>query len=170
MKSAEVKRILTTFEIVVDTREHPNTKFKKRIRSMGVPVVWHKLDFGDYSARVTLADDSFYSLNDKVCVERKMSLDELCGCFCRDRGRFKREFERAKQAEARIYLLVENDDFDKAYKGKYRSQMKPKALISSVLAWMARYDCRIVFCSADLSGRLIKDILYREMKERLTEV
>lgn len=167
MHPTEIEQALKSFELLVDTREQPTHSYYRRLKSMAVPLHRQKLDFGDYSARVTLADGSFYSLNDKVCVERKMSLDELCACFCRDRARFKREFERAKQAEARIYLLIENDDFDKAYKGKYRSQMKPKALISSVLAWMVRYDCRIVFCSADLSGRLIKDILYREMKERL---
>ena len=167
MKSAEVKRILTTFEIVVDTREHPNTKFKKRIRSMGVPAVWHKLDFGDYSARVTLPDGSKFDLFDKVVIERKMSLDELCACYTHNRDRFTNEFERAKAANAKTYLLIESGDIEKAYKGKYRSKMKSKALVASIFTWMSRYDCIYLSCPADLSGLVIKDILYREMKERL---
>lgn len=170
MKSAEVKRILSTFKICVDTREHPNAKFKKRIRSMGVPAVWHKLDYGDYSAAVTLPDGSEYNLFDKVVVERKMSLDELSACYTYERGRFTKEFERAKAANAKIYLVVENGDIEKAYKGKYRSRMKPKAMVASIFAWLSRYNCVYLPCPAELSGRMIKDILHYEMKERLTKL
>jgi hypothetical protein len=45
--------------------------------------------------------------------------------------------------------------------------MKPKALIASMLAWLARYNCQLIFCRAETSGRLIFDVLYREAKERL---
>jgi len=167
MHPAEVEQALSAFEILVDTREQPTKLYYKRLKSMGVPLHRQKLNFGDYSARVTLSDGTKYSLNDNVCVERKMSLDELCACYCRDRKRFEREFERAKEAGARIYLLIENGNIDKAYKGDYRSQMSPNSLVASILAWLSRYDCQLLFCSSELSGRLIKDILYREMKERL---
>ena len=170
MHPSEIEQALKSFEILVDTREQPTKSYYRRLKSMAVPLHRQKLDFGDYSARVTLADDSFYSLNDKVCVERKMNLDEICACFTKQRPRFIREFERAKEAGARIYLLIENADYEKAYSGDYRSQMKPNALTASLLAFQARYDCRIVFCPAQMSGRIIKDILYREMKERLTEL
>jgi hypothetical protein len=32
---------------------------------------------------------------------------------------------------------------------------------------LARYNCQIIFCSADISGIISHDILNREMKERL---
>lgn len=170
MHPAEIERALKHFTILVDTREQPTATYKRRLKSMGVPLHRQKLDYGDYSAQIKLPDGFLYSLNDKVCVERKMNLDEICACFTKQRPRFIREFERAKEAGARIYLLIENADYEKAYSGDYRSQMKPNALTASLLAFQARYDCRIIFCPAQMSGRIIKDILYREMKERLEKL
>lgn len=167
MNKKEISAALKSLKILVDTREHPNTKFVKRIKSMGVPAEWHKLDFGDYSAAVTLSDGSEYSLEKAVCIERKMDIDELCGCFCKGRARFTREFERAKKAGAKTYLLVEGASWEKIIRHNYMSLMTPNALVASITAWMARYNCIIIFCTSDISGKIIKDILYREMKERL---
>lgn len=167
MHPFEVDEALKTLTILVDTREQPTAKFKSRIESMGVPSTRRKLDFGDYSAKVTLPDGSEYSLQSAVCVERKMNLDELCSCYCQERKRFKREFERAKNANAKIYLLVENATWEKIYRKNYQSMMNPKALLGSLTTWLSRYNCTILFCTPDTSGKLIKDILYREMKERL---
>lgn len=167
MNKKEISAALKSLKILVDTREHPNTKFVKRIKSMGVPAEWHKLDFGDYSAAVTLSDGSEYSLEKSVCIERKMDIDELCGCFCKGRARFTREFERAKKSGAKTYLLVEGASWEKIIRHNYMSLMTPNALVASITAWMARYNCIIIFCTSDISGKIIKDILYREMKERL---
>lgn len=123
------------------------------------------LNFGDYSAKFPLPNGEWFSLADKVVVERKMDLTELCACYCRERGRFTKEFERAKEAGAKIYLLIEDATWENAYNGKYRSQMRSSALIASMLAWLARYDCQMIFCKAETSGKIIKDILYREGKE-----
>lgn len=99
-----------------------------------------------------------------------MSIDELCNCYCKDRGRFEREFERAKAAGAKIILLVEGATWEDIYGGKYRSKMKPQSLVASILAWQARYDCQIFFCKPDTTGLLIKDTLQRELKERLEKM
>ena len=85
----------------------------------------------------------------------------------RSRHRFKREFERARAKDAKVYLLIEQASWEKAYHGYYRSQMKPQTLVASMTTWMARYDTPIVMCNAETSGQLIYDILYREMKEAL---
>ena len=157
-------------KICVDSREQATKQSERRYADFGVPWERCKLDFGDYSAVFMLPDGTEFSLKDKVVVERKMSLTECCGCFTHDRPRFTREFERAKQAGARTYLLIEEASWEKAYNGKYRSQMKPQALVASMLAWLARYDCQIIMCKAETSGKLIHDILYREAKERLTNM
>ena len=34
-------------------------------------------------------------------------------------------------------------------------------------AYTVRYNMNILFCKEDTSGRLIKEILYRDLKERL---
>lgn len=102
-----------------------------------------------------------------AAVERKMDFSELAQCFCNGRARFAREFERAKAADAKIYLLIENQCWEDAYSGNYRSQMKPQAFVASLLAWLARYRCQIIFCDQRTSGNLIHDILYREGREML---
>lgn len=170
MHPIDIESTLKTMVITVDSREQATEQSKRRYADFGVPWERGKLDFGDYSAVFTLPDGTEFSLKDKICVERKMSLDELCGCYTHGRARFEREFERAKAVNAKIVLLIEEASWEKAYNGKYRSQMKPQALVASMLAWLARYDCQIIMCRAELSGRMIHDVLYREAKERLTNM
>lgn len=170
MHPVEISQILNTLTVLVDTREQPNSRFRKRLKDMGVPIERRKLNFGDYSAEVTLLDNSAFSLENEVCIERKMNLDEICQCYCKQRGRFTREFERAQAANAKMYLLIENANWEKAYSGEYRSQMTSSALVASLTAWLARYNCQLIFCEDKTSGKLIREILYREMKERLTQL
>ena len=167
MHPAEVETALDTLRILVDTREQPTEQARRRWASFGCPWERHKLNAGDYSAAAELPDKTVFSLADKCVIERKMGYAELCQCFTHERGRFEREFERAKASGTKVYLLVEWATWEAAYNGKYRSRMQPKALVASMLAWAARYDCHILMCKPETSGRLIRDVLYREMKERL---
>ena len=97
-------------------------------------------------------DGEEQSLAGVVAIERKMSLDELCLCFGKDRGRFEPGVRRAKEAGARLYLLVEDASWEDVLHGRYRSRMKPAALLASLLAWQERYDLRVVFCGGSPPG------------------
>ena len=169
MHPTELEQVLKTLVILVDTKEQPNERYKQRLISMGVPCERRKLDFGDYSAKVTLPSGKEKTLQNSVCIERKMAIDEICNCFCQHRKRFTKEFQRAKEAGAKLYLLIEDGSWEQAYKGDYNSLMKPKALIASLTAWAARYNCQIIFCDHKTTGKLIKEIMYRETKERLED-
>lgn len=162
MHPVEVNSQLEHMVCLVDTREQDTARARKRLKSIGIRIERVALPFGDYSARCDALD-----LRDSVSIERKMSLDEIAHCYCQDRGRFEREFERAKAANAKVYLLVEDGSWEKAFAGSYRSRMQPKALVASMTAWLARYNCQLLFCEEETSGFLIREILYREMKERL---
>lgn len=166
----EIEDALKTMRILVDTREHPTEKAKKRWESFGVPYERAALKSGDYSAIFTLPDGSDYDMRSICVIERKMSFGEICNNFCQQRKRFIAEFERLKEAGTKCYLLIEGATWENAYSGKYRSQMKPQALIASLTAWLARYDCIPIFCKAETTSKLIREILYREAKERLTEL
>ena len=96
-----------------------------------------------------------------------MDLGELCMCFGKARPRFEREFERAREAGTKVYLLVEGGNWEKVYNGKYNSLMRPKSLVASIDAFRARYGMQLDFCKPETTGRLIRDILYRELKEYL---
>ena len=164
MHPVEVETSLQSMVCLVDTREQDTPAFRERV---AVFDSWerHKLDAGDYSAKFPLPDGEWFFL--PVAVERKMSLDELCMCYCRERGRFEREFKRASEARIKLYLLVEGATWESIYAGRYRSRMGSKSLTASILAWLARYNCQLIFCKPGTSGQLIRDILYREGKEAL---
>ena len=167
MNPYEVRIGLENLQLVVDTREQDTEAFRRRLALVGLPYTRSKLDFGDYSAKTILEGGKEYSLCNKVAIERKMSIGELCQCFCRDRKRFAREFERAKAAEAKLYLLVEDANWENVLAGRYRSKMTPQALRASIMAWLSRYDCQLLFCKSESTPTLIREIVYREMKERL---
>jgi ERCC4-type nuclease len=153
---------------LVDTREQDTPRSRQRLRAFN-KVERHKLDFGDYSAKFPMPDGTWLSLEDKCVIERKMSIDELCVCFCQQRARFEREFERAKAAGARTYLLIESATWENVYAGKYKSRMSEKSLIASLLAFLARYDCQVIFCRPETTGLLMRDILYYEARQRMEE-
>ena len=123
MHPVDVDASLKSMVCLVDTREQDTPAFRERISHFDQ---WerHKLDAGDYSAKFLLPDSSWFFL--PVAVERKYAIDELCMCYCQQRGRFEREFKRASDAQIKLYLLVEGATWEKAYAGRYRSQMRPK--------------------------------------------
>ena len=127
MNHFDVKRSLDSMVILVDTREQDTPSLRRRLELIKCPWERQKLDFGDYSAKCRLPDGEWLDLSPKVAVERKMSFDELCACFCRGRQRFTREFERARKAGATVYLLIENASWENAFAGKYHSKMTRRA-------------------------------------------
>lgn len=161
---SEIERILRTLVVLVDTREQDTARARERYESFGLPFERQTLKFGDYSAKLTGLEGEEISLENIVSIERKMSIDELCGCFCQSRERFRREFERALDAGAHVYLLIENGSMTDVYKGRYGSRMNSHALASSILSWSLEFGMTPLFISQTESGRLIHDILYREAR------
>ena len=155
--------IINSMVLLVDTREQETVSLQNRIKSCGLPTERTKLDVGDYSLKYVDSNGEEQRL--PVAIERKMNIDELAMCFTCERKRFEREFERAKENKVKVYLLVENTLFEDIYTHNYRSKMLPQALIQSMLAFSTRYDCQIFFCRQQTTGRLIRDILTRELKE-----
>lgn len=165
MKQAEVKRCLERMTVLVDTREQDTELLHKRLDGLGCAWGRDTLPYGDYMAQTT--DDAGTVIRTLGAVERKMGISELCSCFSAERDRFQREFERAKAAGARLWVLVEEATWEKMYNGQYRSRMTPESLTASVLDWCAKYRIIPVFCHAETTAKLIHDILYYELKVQL---
>ena len=68
-----------------------------------------------------------------------------------------------------MFLLIEDGTWELLMLGKYRSRFRPNAFLASLTAWMVRYDLQVIFCKEDTSPTLIREILYRDLKERLTD-
>lgn len=168
----EQKEVLKTFEILIDTREQNTARARRRYESFGVPFRRSTLSYGDYTYDAVLPSGAHILDADKTAeplcaVERKMNLDELAQCFTRGRKRFQHEFERAAANGCRITLLVENASWENLYNGKYRTKFNAAAFVGSVHAWANRYGMNLIFCKEETSGKIIRDILYRDLKERL---
>lgn len=159
---SELNAELSKLAMIVDSREQ-DPHCENWFRQNNIPFVRRKLEAGDYSAM--LGD---YTLENDVFVERKADLTEICGNFTTNRERFEREFTRAKAIGAKPFLLIENDSFDDVYLGNYRSKVKPKSLIGSLLTWQTRYNATILFCSRKNSPKLIYGIMYYVAREILT--
>jgi ERCC4-type nuclease len=171
MDHFEIEELLKSFEIICDTREQRTPRAEQRYSAFGVAHSRGTLSYGDYCGNIMLPDgrklyDGSGTISAKCVVERKMNLDELAGCFTRGRDRFKREFERAAANNSRVFLLCEDGSIEKILRHDYRSRFTPKAFLASVIAWNIRYDMQLIFCSHLTSGMMIKEILYRDMKDR----
>lgn len=168
----EQRAVLESFSIIVDTREQNTAKAKKRYEAFEVPYTRSTLSFGDYTYNCKFPDgrslfEDGGTIKPLCAVERKMSLDELAMCFTRSRDRFRKEFERAAQNGSKMFLVCENASYEGIMRGRYKSQFNENAFIASLIAWSIRYDVNVVFCKEESSGRLIKEILYRDLKERI---
>ncbi len=104
----EITQILKSMVIIVDDREKDTPLLHQRLSSFPCAYMRKRLDFGDYTAEVTLPNGEKFSLADKVTIERKSGLDEICGNFTTNRSQFAKEFDRAAAAGAKTYILIEN--------------------------------------------------------------
>lgn len=172
MRPKEIRTVLESMTVLVDSREQDTDRARWRYASIGLPVERCTLDYGDYSYNATLPDGRrIYDLSERVrpaiAIERKMNLDELAECFGAGRERFGREFARAKDADAQMWLMIEGGSWENIYDHKYRSRMTPASLAGSILAFCGRYDLRLVFCTERTTGRIIRGILERNLEDRL---
>lgn len=172
MDHFEVADTLKSFRIIVDTREHSTPKAVERYEALGVPTERATLNYGDYCGNVTFPDGNCLfkpstRISPPCVIERKMSLDELAACFGTGRDRFQREFERAKTHNAKTFLLIENGSWEAIVNHRYRSRLSSNAFLASLAAWTVRYNMVPIFCKSGTSGTMIREILFRDMKERL---
>lgn len=172
MQPHEIDNVLDSMVVLVDKREQPTERAKKRYETFKVPYRRVTLSYGDYAYNAQLPSgkwiyDEEHTIQPLFSLERKMNLDELAQCFTHSRDRFEREFERAKENGARIFLIVENGTWELLLNGKYRSKFNKNAFLASLAAWIIRYDLQIIFCKAEVSGVLIKEFLYRDLRDKL---
>ena len=158
----ELAEQLRDLAIIEDSREQVNDHITGYLREHGIPLIPRKLDVGDYACQI-----GNYTFEKSFCIERKHSLDELCGNMAQDRNRFEREFLRAKAFGTKVYLVIENASWDDVYLQNYRSKLSSKSLLASLLAWQTRFNVTIIFCAQENSAKLIHGILYYAAREEL---
>ena len=172
MDAFQIESCLKSMQIFIDSNEQQTEQARRRYSSFSVPYIRQKLDYGDYTYNFTLPDGKPLHVENTrvygdVVIERKMSLTELSSNLCQEKARFKREFQRAKEHGAKIYLLVEDASWEKLMHGRYGTRFHPNAYMAALLGIMAEFDISPIFCQKELSGKMINNILYRELRKRL---
>jgi ERCC4-type nuclease len=151
----ELKKILDTLIITVDTREQVNQHVLDYFRKKDVAYKFKTMKTGDYSAMIP-RNDEFGITRDiylNAVIERKNGVDELVQSI-KDRNRFENELIRA--AKHPFTLIVEDlEGYQKILKGMYRSKYDPKALLGSLKTFEVRYDFSTVFISNTTTGNYI---------------
>lgn len=165
----EVKAMLKSMNILIDTREQENSHIKEFLDKKKIKYRTRKLDFGDYSFYLptdeTLDIKRDIYFDKEIVIERKGSLSELAGNLTKDRERFEKELIRKK--EAKMYLLVENGSWQNINSGIYRSEYKPVSFLATLYAYMARFNISVDFTNKELSGQFIYSTFYYYLREKL---
>ena len=136
------------------------------------------LKVGDYTIAVKLPNGEVINFKDKIVIERKADLNELCCNFFdkkdeEGKTRLERELDRAKEQGIKVILLVETDNMhnkilsSKHFRFDKASKVSPKAFNSILRSLQAKYDISIEYCDKKDSARLIHDILYYHAREYL---
>ena len=103
--------------MLVDSREkelfHITNIWDKKKINYVVLKEKQSMKVGDYSIGVELPNGKKISFIDKVVIERKANLNELCNNFTEDkddkgRSRIVREFIRSKENGIKLILLIED--------------------------------------------------------------
>jgi hypothetical protein len=162
--------------IQIDSREHKweMARVQRQLESLGVKTIVSKLYVGDYQSLD----------NGRLVIDRKKDLQELCGNVCQQHERFRAELLRAQEAGIQIIILCEhgpdiNDLQDvyfwqnprkhevkwKTVNGrKIRTVESSKAvdgeqLYKSLITMRDKYGVRFEFCTKDITGQRIKELL-----------
>lgn len=125
--------------IVCDTREKQNNHILKRFNELGIRHIRRKLGFGDYSFEL-----DGMSYENRIVVERKNSITEICGNLGGGKTRFQKEFEKARVQGCKLYLMIE-DDWENIDAGKYRSRFTPGEVKSRLNTWCHSFMIQLDF-------------------------
>ena len=158
------------YKIIIDTREKQIDHIINAFEKNNIPYERRGLPIGDY----LIESNTGYVPN--VVIERKASIDELIGNLLdtatkdeNGRNRFTRELIRAKKANKKFILLIEDEKFYiNLLKGNYRSKVNPRAAKGMIMSLQAKYpNLSIMPIEKKLAGSYIHSVLYYALREDL---
>jgi ERCC4-type nuclease len=167
---SEIKKLLKSLTVLVDTREQKNIHIRGYLDKNCIEHKSKKLNFGDYS--FMLPENKELGImrpiyfNDQVAIERKASLTELSNNFTHDRTQFENELIRSNGSK--LILMVENTaGYDDIIKHNYSTNYKPKSFLATLHTFKHRYDLDTVFIKPELAGNYIYYSFYYWLREYL---
>ena len=158
------------FKIIIDTREKQIDHIIKAFEKHNIKYERRALPVGDY----IVEGPSGYVPN--VVIERKASIEEIISNLLdkstvdeNGNNRFTRELIRAKKANKKFILLIEDEKFYiNMLTGNYRSKVNPRAAKGMIMSLQAKYpNLSIMPIEKKLTGSYIHSVLYYALREDL---
>lgn len=160
--------------LISDTREKKNQHVLAHFDRIGIRYDIAKLDFGDYM-------DVY---RHDISIDRKQNIAELAKNCTSEHDRFKREIERAQNANSTLVILVEQNRYKDrgrwirvesvedlmlwSVTHKTRSgrevTIRGEKIYRVLRAWMAKYGIDVQFCDKRQTGKRIIEILYDDKR------
>ena len=149
--------------IFEDTRNKPdkNVHIRLQLERLGYEVKRTKLYCGDYTLPT----------NQKICIDTKQDLQEVCGNVTQQHERFQAECIRAEEAGIRLIILVQEPNITSLSKVpswyNWRLKKNPKAL-NGIKLWKImetmskKYGVEWQFCKKTECGKRIVELLTGE--------
>lgn len=165
----EIKKILETLTIIIDSREKANDHITSYFEKHKKPFVVKTLNVGDYGCFIPKNDELGIKrdIHLNSFIERKSGVNEITGNLQKDKVQaFINELIRSQNSL--FILFVEEEDFwTKVIRGDYISQYNPKALYARLLSFEAKYNFTITPIQKSAMGSLIYHRFYYQMKHYL---
>ena len=183
-REKSIKHILNKFEEGFENKPSHHDLHRGKKSTYSNPVQYYiqekGLKTGDYTIAVQLPNGEVINFQDKIVIERKADLNELCSNLFDSKSkdaegltRFERELKRAYEQGIKVHLLVEiSDMYSKILSSKHfrydtASKVNPKSFMMMFLSLCNRYNVNVIDCDKKESARMIHDLLYTYAREYL---
>ena len=186
-REKSIKHIINKFEEGFENRPSHHDMYRGKKSTYTNPVQYYiqekGLKVGDYTIAVQLPSKEVINFQDKIVVERKADLNELCCNFFDKKSkdeegltRFERELKKGCEQGIKIHLVIETTDMhSKILSSKYfrhdeASKVSPQSFNAMLHSLCARYNVTVWYTDKSNSSRLIHDILYYQAREYLKNI
>ena len=186
-REKSINHILNKFDEGFEYKPSHHDMYRGKKSTYSEPIPYYiqekGLKVGDYTIAVQLPNKEVINFKDKVVIERKADLNELCCNLFDSKSkdeegltRIEREFKRAKEAGIKIHLVIETEDAiskilsSKHFRYDKASKINPKSFMMMFLSLCNRYDISVWYCNKKDSARLIHDLLYVYAREYLKNI
>lgn len=143
-------------KIIIDSREKKCEHIKTYFNNRNISYKIHKLDIGDYMIEG----------NDRITVDRKRNLQEICHNLTNpsDKSRFWKEVRRSCDRGVKLVVLIEHGGKIKSiqdvakWNDKY-SGVSGRSLMKEMYRVHVAYSVEFIFCSKRQTAKKIIEIL-----------
>ena len=178
------KHILNSFEKGFENKPSHHDMYRGKKSTYTEPIQYYVqekgLKVGDYTIAVQLPNKEVINFKDKIVIERKQDLNELCQNLFDSKSkneegltRFERELKRACEQDIKIHLVIEITDMhskilsSRHFRYDKASKVTPASFYAMLHSLASRYNISIWYTDKSNSARLIHDILFYGAREHL---